>query len=51
MCKVRCWRWLFGTKIPISAAEDAGKKKKKGQNAWWITALREKRAAVYVACG
>ena len=18
MCKVRCWRWLFGNKIPIS---------------------------------
>ena len=24
MCKVRCWRWLFGNKIPISKNEDCG---------------------------
>ena len=23
MCKVRCWRWLFGNKIPISLWEQA----------------------------
>ena len=23
MCKVRCWRWLFGNKIPISLVQAA----------------------------
>jgi len=23
MCKVRCWRWLFGNEIPISVARQA----------------------------
>ena len=23
-CEVRCWRWLFGYKIPVSGVDDLG---------------------------
>ena len=43
MCKVRCWRWLFGNKIPVSLAEPAAEDQAQFLVAYTRHAMRDRK--------